>query len=205
MRRGLLLAVAALALLTPASALAAANEPVYDTHGQLIETPITPAAPRGTMILDERQAISVFEQYPKVAHWLSRYRSGSYAGPPTNASFDAKTGLWTVGIYYDPAGEIATGKVEDATGHVTEAWTGPQVAWTMARCTDATTTTPTNWFFRGGCGAFGGSKINTPWLWLSFCALFVFGLLDYRRLLSIRTLDLLMLVGPMTISLWFFN
>jgi hypothetical protein len=205
MRRGLLLAVLALALLTPAQALAAANEPVYDAHGQLIETAITPGAPRGTMILNERQALSVFEQYPKVAHWLSRYRPGSYAGPPTNASFDAKSGLWTVQIYYDPAGEIATGKVEDATGHVTEAWTGPQVAWTMARCTDATTTARTSWLFRGGCGAFGGPKINTPWLWLSFCALFVLGLLDYRRIVSIRTLDLLMLVGPMTISLWFFN
>ena len=44
------------------------------------------------------------------------------------------------------AGEIATGKVDDTSGAVTEAWTGPQVAWKMAR---------------GSTGAFGGRKINS--------------------------------------------
>ena len=44
-------------------------------------------------------------------------------------------------IWWGKAGEIAQGKVDDASGVVTEAWTGPQVAWTMAR---------------GYKGAFGG-------------------------------------------------
>ena len=36
-------------------------------------------------------------------------------------------------VWSGKAGEIATGKVDDVTGAVLEAWTGPQVAWTMAR------------------------------------------------------------------------
>ena len=81
------------------------------------------------------------------------------------------------------------GKVDDRTGEVTEAWTGPQVAWTMAR---------------GGAGAFGGKTINGVWLWLTFCALFVVGLADLRRPISLRNLDLLALLS-FTISLRFFN
>ncbi len=70
-----------------------------------------------------------------------------------------------------------------------EAWTGPQVAWTMAR---------------GLPGAFGGKKINSYPVWLGFCAAFLLGLVDWRRLLSLRNLDLLMLLS-FSVSLWFFN
>ena len=81
------------------------------------------------------------------------------------------------------------GKVDDRTGAVTEAWTGPQVAWSMAR---------------GGAGAFGGKTINRTWLWLAFCAVFLVGLADLRRPLSLRNLDLLALLS-FSISLRFFN
>jgi hypothetical protein len=94
-----------------------------------------------------------------------------------------------VNVFSGRAGEIATGTVDDATGAVTEAWTGPQVAWRMAR---------------GSPGAFGGNKINSPALWLTFCAIFVVGLVDWRRLRSLRTVDLLALVS-LSVSLWFFN
>ena len=57
---------------------------------------------------------------------------------------------------------------------------------------------------RGYPGAFGGTRINNPWLWGAFCLIFLIGLADLRRPLSIRNLDLLMLLSP-TISLWFFN
>ena len=52
------------------------------------------------------------------------------------------------------AGQIALVKLEDATSRVTEAWTGPQVAWKMARGYDR---------------AFG-RRINDPAIWLGFCA-----------------------------------
>ena len=57
---------------------------------------------------------------------------------------------------------------------------------------------------RGVKGAFGGTKINTPWIWGAFCLAFLLGLADFRRPLSLRNLDLVMLLSP-TASLWFFN
>ena len=72
------------------------------------------------------------------------------AGRPTPTS-TATTRDWTVKVWSGDAGQIALGKVDDVTGVVTEAWTGPQVAWKMAR---------------GDNGAFGGKKINTPAVWL---------------------------------------
>ena len=57
---------------------------------------------------------------------------------------------------------------------------------------------------RGYKGAFGGSKINSPYLWLGLCAAFLIGLVDWRRLASVRNVDLLVLVS-LTVSLWFFN
>ena len=77
----------------------------------------------------------------------------------------------------------------DPTGAVTEAWTGPQVAWGMAR---------------GSPGAFGGTAINDPWVWGAFCLVFLLGLGDWKRPFSLRNLDLLFLLSP-TASLWYFN
>ena len=143
------------------------------------QIPATDTSPRTT----KEQAIELFVAYPKVAHWLTRYPPH----PVTDATF--AQGVWTVNVWSGKAGEIATGKLDDATGAVTEAWTGPQVAWKMAR---------------GYTGAFGGAKINSPWVWLSFCALFLLGLADWRRPLSVRNVDLLVLVS-FSVSLWYFN
>ena len=57
---------------------------------------------------------------------------------------------------------------------------------------------------RGYKGAFGGTKINNPWLWGAFCLVFLIGLADLRRPFSFRNLDLVMLLSP-TASLWYFN
>ena len=92
-------------------------------------------------------------------------------------------------IWWGEAGEIAEGKVDDASAVVTEAWTGPQVAWKMGR---------------GYKGAFGRELINNPWLWGAFCVVFLLGLADLRRPVSLRNLDLLMLLSP-SASLWYFN
>src|SRR5262249_52559211 len=119
------------------------------------------------------QAVATFLGYGKGAGWLKRYPPK----PTTDASF--KSGTWTVNVWAGAAGEIATGKVDDATGTVLEAWTGPQVAWNMAR---------------GAPGAFGGQKINSLSIWLAFCGVFLIGLVDWRRILSVRNLDLLMLL-----------
>ncbi|MGN6798303.1 MAG: hypothetical protein ACTHKS_09145 [Gaiellaceae bacterium] len=133
--------------------------------------------------LKQSEVLARFLAYPKVRDWLKRYPPK----PQTEATYSL--GAWTVNVWSGAAGEIAKGTVDDASGQVTEALTGPQVAWGMAR---------------GTKGAFGGTKINQPWLWLSFCALFLLGLVDWRRPLGLRTLDLLALVS-LSASLWFFN
>ena len=146
-----------------------------------ISTPQIPASQPARST--DGEVIQNFLAYPKVAHWLTRYPPN----PVTQATY--AQGVWTVNVWSGKAGEIATGKVDDATASVTEAWTGPQVAWKMAR---------------GYKGAFGGTKINSPWVWLSFCGLFLVGLVDWRRPLSVRNVDLLVLLS-FTVSLWFFN
>jgi hypothetical protein len=143
------------------------------------QIPATQTAPRTT----QQQAIQLFLGYGKVARWLKRYPPR----PVTDATF--AQGVWTVNVWSGKAGEIATGTVDDASGAITAAWTGPQVAWKMAR---------------GYKGAFGGATINGTWLWLSFCALFLLGLADWRRPLSVRNVDLVVLLS-FSISLWYFN
>ncbi len=158
--------------------------PVYDSKGRIIETPLAP--PDQPKRLTPGKAVDVFLVYPKVKDWLSRYPK---KGRTTAADWKADTRSWQVNVWWDKAGEIATGRVDDATSQVTEAWTGPQVAWGMAR---------------GSPGAFGGKKLNSYPVWLTFCAVFLLGLVDWRRPLSLRTLDLVALLS-FSVSLWFFN
>ena len=186
--------VGALALAPPAQAAPQPTRPVYDSKGRIVETPFTPEQPPAR--LTERRAEAFFLSDDKVADWLERYPvqgrkvTATYEPNPQRCTFGTNPGgCWNVRVDWDPAGEIASGRVEDATGRVTEAWTGPQVAWKMAR---------------GGPGAFGGQKINSYSVWLGFCAVFLLGLADLRRLLSWRNLDLLMLLS-FSVSLWFFN
>ena len=168
---------AALADTTPSPPTA----PVYDEHGRIVQTPFAPAA--GQPRLTKEAAIAAFLAFPKVRHWLERYPPN----PTTDATLSG--GVWSVNVFSGDAGNIAQGKVDDAQGIVTEAWTGPQVAWTMAR---------------GGGTAFGGEKINSYPVWLALCAMFLLGLVDWRRPLSLRTVDLLALLS-FSVSLWFFN
>ena len=130
-----------------------------------------------------------------MADWLSRYPlkgrrvSATYEPNPQRCTFGTQGGCWNLRVDWDPAGEIASGRIDDRSARVTEAWTGPQVAWKMAR---------------GGKGAFGGAKINSYSVWLGFCIVFLLGLAEYRRPLSWRNLDLLMLLS-FSVSVWFFN
>jgi len=148
--------------------------------------PIAPPVPSGNSAnarLSEQQAISLFLASAKVKSWLDRYPPH----PTTDATY--QNGQWTVQVWSGEAGEVATGTVDDGTGAVLEAWTGPQVAWRQAR---------------GIPGQFGGKKINSAPVWLGFCAAFLIGLVDWRRLLSVRNLDLLVLLS-FTVPLWLFN
>lgn len=137
--------------------------------------------------MTKERALAVALAQPKVAGWLDRYPPRSLSN---EAVFDEDTRSWTVKVWSSlpEAGEVAVARVDDASGAVTEAWTGPQVAWKMAR---------------GYKGAFG-RKINEPWIWVPLCAVFLLGLADLRRPLSVRNLDLLVLLS-FSVSLLFFN
>jgi hypothetical protein len=87
-----------------------------------------------------------------------------------------------------PQTELLQVYVTDSDGQVTQAWTGYQVAWSMAR---------------GYPGAFG-RQVNAWFLWLPLCVLFVAPFLPWRKRPSLLHLDLLVLLA-FSVSLAFFN
>jgi hypothetical protein len=149
------------------------------TTGKLLGGARLPAFPRHS----QANAIAIARASPKIRDWLSRYAK-------TTTIVDEDSGAQRFTVHFDSGkyGEVAQAVVDDQSGVVVSAYTGPQVAWTMAR---------------GYNGAFG-RRINDPWIWLMLCGAFLIGLLDFRRLLTWRSLDLLMLLAP-SISLAYFN
>ncbi len=96
-------------------------------------------------------------------------------------------GSWEV-AYFAGDEQVALVLVDPRTGEVRESWTGYQVLWKMAR---------------GYEGAFG-HKLNAPYVFLPLCALFLLGLVDWRRPWRVATLDLVVLLG-FGVSHYFFN
>ncbi|HEU4971778.1 MAG TPA: hypothetical protein VFT35_07670 [Gaiellaceae bacterium] len=148
-------------------------------------TAVAQTNPAALARLDEDEAVDLALAYPKIADWLDRYPPD----PTTSGDYDEDARTWTVKVWSGKAGQVAQAVVDDATGTVAEAWTGPQVAWKMAR---------------GREGAFGGKTLLKPYVWLAFCLVFLLGLADLRWPLSMRNLDLLVLLG-FTVSLAFFD
>jgi Glycosyltransferase family 87 len=105
-----------------------------------------------------------------------------------SASRNESTGLWEVG-FFTGGKEVVQVVVDPNSGKVVESWTGYQIAWRMAR---------------GYPGAFG-RMINAPYIWIPLCAIFVLGLLDWRRPFRLAHLDLLVIVAGFGLSQWFFN
>jgi hypothetical protein len=103
------------------------------------------------------------------------------------ATLDEDDGNWEV-AYLADGDQWALVVVDAASGEVEESWTGYQVAWKMAR---------------GYSGAFG-HKLNAPYVFLPLCAIFLLGLVDWRRLRRVANLDLLVLLG-FGVSHYFFN
>src|SRR5918995_1318808 len=136
-----------------ASAVTTPTRPTYDAQGRLVQTPFAPVEVRPE--LTKARATKVFLEHTKVANWVGRY---SRSNRTTDAEYDQERQNWEVNVWDRRAGQIATGRVHDKTQVVTEAWTGPQVAWKMAR---------------GFPGAFGGRQLESPVIWLGFCAVFL--------------------------------
>jgi hypothetical protein len=149
----------------------------------LVRPPTLNRPPAGYR-LTGAQAIKIADRAPN-ARRARRAHRGSYPNV-----FEKSGARWQVS-YFDtstPAKEIAQVYVSDDTGRITEDWTGPQVAWTMAR---------------GYPGAFG-RKVNSPWVWIVLALLFVAPFVDPRRPLRVRHLDLAVLMA-FGVSVAFFN
>jgi hypothetical protein len=133
--------------------------------------------------LSANQVIAIAERLPKVEHARREY-PGSYGGAYLKPAFH-----WQVS-YFSKNGrkEIAQVIIDDLSGQVLEQWTGFQVAWTMAR---------------GYPGAFG-RHVNSLYVWLPLCVLFLLPFWNFRRPFSLLHLDLLVLLS-FSVSLAYFN
>jgi hypothetical protein len=161
---------------TEAAVLSAAtsNEPI----------PVPPSSqpPSGRHISADR-VLAIAEALPKVRAARAGYR-GSYGGAYLKGPF-----RWQASFFSrNGKKEIAQVIIDDLSGRVLEQWTGFQVAWTMAR---------------GYPGSFG-RHVNSLYVWLPLCVLFLLPFFNYRRPLSLLNLDLLVLLS-FSVSLAFFN
>jgi hypothetical protein len=145
--------------------------------------PVTPSIvpPKGWR-LSADEVLEIAGEVPRMRRERAKYR-GSYGGAYLKGS-----GRWQVSWFSRKGKEIGQVIISDATGRVLEAWTGPQIEWTMAR---------------GYPGAFG-RDVNALYVWLPLCVLFMVPFIDRRRPWALRHLDLLALLS-FSISLAFFN
>jgi hypothetical protein len=143
------------------------------------------AAPAGAQQprISQSRAIEIAKLDPKAAAAAEQHPDLS-----PSASRNSGTGLWEVG-FFTGGKEVVQVVVDPNTGKVVESWTGYQIAWHMAR---------------GYPGAFG-RMINAPYIWLPLCAIFVLGLLNWRRPFRLAHLDLLVVVAGFGLSHYFFN
>lgn len=172
-----------LAYLADSTGRRLATVTVADRSGKITRTTI-PTRSRQRLL--EARAAEIADRDANARDWVARYRTaGRRVTMSTSyADFARK---WERHYWVDGK-EVARVMVSDDTGRVTESWTGPQVLWSMAR---------------GGGRVFGG-KVNDPLILFGFTVTFALCFLDWKRLRSIRTLDVAALLA-FTGSLWYFN
>jgi hypothetical protein len=146
--------------------------------------PVAPSdTPPAGRRLSANQVMAIAARLGKVERARRQY-PGSYGGAYLKPGFH-----WQVS-YFSKNGkkEIAQVSIDDLSGRVLEQWTGFQVAWTMAR---------------GYPGAFG-RHVNSLYVWLPLCLLFLLPFWNFRRPFSLLHLDLLVLLA-FSVSLAYFN
>ena len=146
-----------------------------------LEVPKSQTEPPRGYHLDASEAKRIAAQARRIRAERPRHRRFV----PT--AYTRGPGRWQVS-FFEGDDEVAQARIDDGTGAVLEQWTGEQVAWTMAR---------------GYEGAFG-RVLNSPWVWIPLCLLFLAPFVDPRRPLRMLHLDLLVLLG-FGISHVFFN
>ena len=133
--------------------------------------------------ISQARAIEIAKRDEKAVEALREHPGLSPSATRSDGSGD-----WEVNFFAD-GDQLVQVVVDDVGGDVVESWSGHQVAWKMAR---------------GYPGAFGRA-VNSPWIWLPLCLIFVAGLLDWRRLFRVAHLDLLVIVAGFGVSHYFHN
>ena len=134
--------------------------------------------------VDETQAEKIASRVPKLAE-IHRENPDSYFSAIRKPGQRWEVSLWDPG---ESSKQVGLAIIDARSGKVIEAWTGFQVAWSMAR---------------GYPGAFGRS-VNSPWVWVTLSVLFFLPFFDWRKPLRWLHFDLLVLLG-FGLSLAFFN
>jgi hypothetical protein len=145
-----------------------------------LTTPRSQTEPPRFFDRSARQAIAIASRGEKA-------RMERRAGALRPVAYIKGPGRWQVSFFRGKK-ERVQAIVDDSSGALVEEWTGPQVAWTMAR---------------GYEGAFG-RKLNSPFVWIPLCLLFLAPFVDPRRPFRLLHLDLLVLLG-FGVSHVFFN
>jgi hypothetical protein len=166
---------AVLCLIVPSAAAAQGVTPAP------VRPDYIPPTPANFQISGE-QALDTAGRNPVVAAMTASH------GRLTIAMQVTDNAVWQVGYKDHDDTEVAQVKIDGVSGAVTEAWTGYQVAWPMAR---------------GNSGQFG-HILNAPYVWIPLAVIFLIGLFDFRQPLRLAHLDLLVLLS-FGISQAFFN
>src|SRR5204863_4518895 len=117
----------------------------------------------------------------RLRDWIGQYR-----GVSGNATLGDDR-IWTVQFDAGDGSEVAEARVYDTSMSLIDVRRGPQVDWQLAR---------------GEPDSYG-RLINRWWVFLPLCLVFLGGLIDWRRPLSLRTLDLLALLSFGVSLIWF--
>jgi hypothetical protein len=166
--------LAAGVLATPAQAAAGAGA----------STAFSPIPP----ISDQRGVAVTSVRAAAIASRLSEVRTLARTHPDAVLQVTSPVGgEWQV-AFYSRGLEFVQVIVSAADGSALGVYTGFKIAWTMAR---------------GSPGAFG-RHVNSLYVWLPLCFLFLAPFFDWRRLWRVRNLDLLVLTS-LSVSLAFFN
>ncbi len=181
-RRGRFVGVAVIAALALASPASAEDDPANQSPFGGEPTPeLVPASSPDQRLgsVSAQEAVDIATEDPTIREELGGL-------PHATARAFVRDGRWQ--IEYRLGDELVAFAIVDGDGHVDEAWRDFQVSTPLAR----------------GYEDSIAQKVNSPYVWLPLCLLFLAPFFDPRRPLRLVHLDLLVLLG-LGISLFFFN
>ena len=153
---------------------------IDDSTSAILNTTVTPKL--GPPRLTSAEAITLARRSGALRSWIAQY-----PGVEATATLGDDR-VWTVAFDDRDGAQVAEARVNDTAMTLTDVRTGPQVDWQLAR----------------GEPSSYGRLANRWWVFLPLCALFLGGLVDWRRPFTMRTLDLLALLS-FGVSLHWFN